>query len=197
MNLKVYDILSKLIPGGIIYAILFYLFEENLPDFPGILLIIIIYILGVITEIIASISERSLLFPTFGGNPAIKLLEGKRFLQVKLYNINEYNNTFKKAFPDIYNDKKTLFNIIYREVNKNREEFPRITDFLETYVFMRNLLISILITGIIYISFQFSILLFTIFLVASFLVWLRTKQRNFYFCKEVIDSYLVKIRSTN
>ena len=79
MKVSLYDIISKIIPGGLLFMSLYLCFEQELKDLSGVIQLIVIYFLGFLIEIVASLSERKILFPSFGDNPAKMLLENHSF----------------------------------------------------------------------------------------------------------------------
>lgn len=188
MTFSLYDILSKVIPGGLIFFAIIAvspILKNHLGEATS---LIAVYILGYFVETIASLIERPIIFKLFGKNPAIKLLEGGKFLHIDLDRKEQLNEIIEKDFEEIKDNKLSLFSTFYDVINK--KEYKRVNHFLEHYILSRNILVSSLIGGIIYLSFNFDIKMLLLFIVILIFLFLRTKQRNYYFAKEVISSYL-------
>ncbi len=184
MPFSVYDILSKIIPGGVLFFVLNILFIDlELGEGTS---LIAIYILGYFIDAIASLLERPVMFRLFGGNPAVKLMNGKGFLGIQLEDIETLSKIIETK--DAKNNLSRLFSMFYNTINK--KDYKRINLFLEQYVLSRNMLVSCFVSGIIYMSSNVSIEGFVLFGTILGLLFLRTKQRNYYFAKEVINSYL-------
>ncbi len=188
MTFSLYDILSKVIPGGLILFVLIAVCPPLKTHLGEATSLVAAYILGYFVETIASLIERPLIFKLFGKNPAVKLLEGGRFLHIDLDRIEQLNEIIEKDFEEKKDDKLSLFSTFYDIVNK--KEYKRVNHFLEHYILSRNILVSFLIGGITYLSFHFDLKMLALFIVVLILLFLRTKQRNYYFAKEVISSYL-------
>jgi len=188
MTFSLYDILSKVIPGGLIFFALILVFPIPKDQLGEATSLIAVYILGYFVETIASLVERPIIFKLFGKNPAVKLLEGGKFLHISLDRKEKLNEIIERDFKEIKDDKLSLFSTFYDVVTK--KDYKRVNHFLEHYILSRNILVSFFIGGIIYMSFNFNLTILIFFLVALIFLFLRTKQRNYYFAKEVISSYL-------
>lgn len=195
-NISLFDILGKVIPGGLIYFTINHCLIAEKVELSQIILLIIVYILGYLIETVASIFERPIIFKLFGGNPAIRLLNGKSFLDIQIGRLEELNDHVYEKFQKYKDNKIKQFLIFHSIVSK--KGYKRVNNFLEQYVFSRNILISYFISGIIYISCHTSWQIITIYIIFLLFFFVRCKQRNYYFAKEVINSYLylMKIEKT-
>jgi hypothetical protein len=188
MKLSLYDILAKLIPGGLVVSALFIEFSAKGTDYASLEIILFGFAMGYVVDALASFAERPLLFPTFGGSSGSVLLSGKAFMHIKIRQIEVLNQFLETRFPNLFEDKAALFSVIHRDVQKDQN--PRIASFQENYIFSRNIFFAVPIAfGILCVS-NFTILLLIVTALLFPVLWLRTKQRSYYFTKEVINSFV-------
>ena len=187
MTVSLFDILSKLIPGGLLLFAILQSHSITKIEYNEVVVLIVIYILGYLVEAISSIIERTIIFRLFGGNPAVKMLNGEKFLQIKLSRLEKLNEVIEEKYKEYKEDKLQLFRIFHSVVSK--KDYPRINHFLEQYTLSRNLLISCSIAGIYYLSSHFNWIDLSLFTMILVIIFLRIKQRNYYFTHEVINSY--------
>ena len=196
MNFRIYDLISKLIPGGVLYIALFYSGLTTQLDKSQVLVLVAMFVLGYLNETIASLLERAVLFRLFKGNPAEKLLDGKKFIHIKLFDMEEVNKIIDKEMPSKRNDLIACFLTMQAKVNKGKD--TRIESFQTDYAFARNILIAIFLENIIYIfkDFEYQSITFWLYcfinIAVLYISFLRCKQRNYYYCKEVIEVFVVE-----
>jgi hypothetical protein len=188
MTVSLFDILSKLIPGGLLLFAITQSHAINKIEYNEVVVLIIIYILGYFLEAISSIIENPVLFRLFGGNPAVNLLNGRKFLEIGIGRLDKINEIVEEKYKEHKEDKLRLFLIFHSVVSK--KEYPRINHFLEQYTLSRNMFVSCLIAGFYYLNCHFTWIGVAVFLLMLAIIFTRTKQRNYYFTKEVINSYL-------
>jgi len=87
-----------------------------------------------------------------------------------------------------------LFEIAKRNVNLDTG--TRLSDFNAAYSFSRSILISIILGLIFIVASRPNIYSAIVGLIILFIIWLRTKQKSYYFVREVFLEYL-KLKSKN
>ena len=188
MQFKAYDIFSSLIPG---FLILFSLFQFLGISYDKDLIVPYTagaFLLGYVINTISSWLEDFYFF-TWGGKPSNNLLQGKDIWKVRFYShvkVTELLN-LESSNPNASYDE--LFSIAMREANTKKD--PRVEDFNALYAFSRVLLTTVLIATFLiasrfYSNWQFYCVSFPIL----FIIWLRAKQRGYYYSKEVLNVYL-------
>lgn len=187
MNFKSYDILSKLITGLLVSFVIikFYIPSVDLGNLGEVIFITsMAYIVGFFIDTFSSWLEPLFYF-TWGGKPSDRFLSGAGTWKVKVpSHIEEIKNYLRGLINNSDISDKELFGIALRKVKSDR-----ITDFQNLYAFSRSLLTSFIILFFclipqFYCCWLFYVLSFILILV----LWLRAKQRAYYFVKEVIVS---------
>src|ERR1700733_6844659 len=143
-SVSLYDILSKVIPGALVFfflAIYHWTKNEQTGD---VLTLFLIYLVGYLVDTISGLLEHRILYWTFGGTPSDMLLKNKSFGGIKIYQIEILNQFMETNYPKLYPDKKASFRKIYSIVNKT--EIPRVKNFLEAYAFSRNIFFAYLLS---------------------------------------------------
>lgn len=187
MNFKVYDILSSLVPG----FILLYLFLEltNKP-FTNELIVpftAIAFLIGFIVNTLSSWLEEFYFF-TWRGKPSDRLLNGKDIWKVKFYQSTEIKEILKKETQSNNASNDELYSIAKMYIKGNDQ---LINDLNSSYAFSRSMLTVVLIVGIILIIYNYNDLRYYLGVIAIVLiVWLRCKQRAYYYAREVLSNYL-------
>lgn len=189
MNFKLYDILSALVPGFLLLLALLGLF--NLPFDKDLIVpyTAVSFLLGYLINTIGSWLE-GFYYWTWGGNPAHKLLRGKGIWKVKFYDSGKVQ-TLLSAEASVSNvGDDHLFSIAKRHAN---DKDDRVHDFNSSYAFSRSLLTCTLLGGVALI-FKYSNdwRYYFVVIAVVLVVWLRCKQRAYYYAKEVLDVYLRK-----
>lgn len=187
MNFKIYDILSSLIPGFLFLIIILDALKLNYDKDWIIVYTAEAFLLGYLINTIGSWLEDFYFF-TWGGKPSNRLLEGKSIWKVKFC---EYERAKQKLAEDAPKNSSNddLFNIAMRYANGSKDS--RIDDFNSLYVFSRSLLTTALLSIIILISFHYNDCRYYILLsVLLLILWIRCKQRGYYYAKEVLNVYL-------
>lgn len=187
MNFKLYDILSSLVPGFLLLLVVLEFFGITYNKDMSIAYTAIAFLMGFIINTISSWLE-DIYFFTWCGKPSDKLLMGKDVWKVRFYHSqkakellrNETNN------PNPTNDE--LFSIAIMYANQKAD---RVEDFNSSYAFSRSLLTCVLVGGVFllirnYNDWKFYVVILPVLLV----VWLRCKQRGYYYAREVLNIYL-------
>lgn len=189
MNFKFYDIFSQLIPGFILYATYLHIDHQTFDSGFIVPATAISFVVGYFVNTIASWLEPFYYF-TWGGKPSDQLLEGKSIWKVTFYELDRTKDLLIKEVGKEDPSNEELFSIA------NRYATPgvniRVADFNANYAFSRVILTTMLIVSGLLIWANYSnpqIYLVTIPII--FMAWLRSKQRGFYFAKEVLRTYLI------
>lgn len=193
MNFKAYDILSSLIPGFLILLVLQeFLYEPFNKDWI-VPYTAIAFLLGNVMNTISSWME-DIYFFTWGGKPSSCLLEGKSIWKVKFYHHVKAKTELLTDCGDSRAKSDKLFSIAMRVANCTKDN--RVEDFNAQYAFSRVLLTTTLLSTI-FLLYQHhnEWKYYAISLPIVWILWLRCKQRGYYYAKEVLEVYL-KSKST-
>jgi len=187
MNFKIYDIVSLLIPGFIILFVVIHSFDITFNDVSIIFSTAIAFVLGFIINTLSSWLEGFYYF-TWGGKPSDEILEGKNIWKVKFYKSNEVKELLLKEANDESPTNDELFSIALSHVN---EKDSRIENLSAYYSFSRSLLTTVTVSLLILIADDnFNQLYFFILFPLLIIIWLRCKQRGYYYVREVLDVFL-------
>ena len=146
----------------------------------------IAFLLGYIINTLSSWLEDFYFF-TWRGNPSQRLLEGKDVWKVRFYQSEKAKSLLLKEWGDNVSTNHQLFSIAMRHANGN----SRTDDFNAMYAFSRSLLTTVFVGTIIllienYDNWKYYACLFPLLI----MVWLRCKQRAYYYAREVLNEYL-------
>ena len=181
MDFNLYNLLSTLIPGFIVLMAGMRLLNFDVNNIPVLPSTAVAFVMGYFINAIGGWLEK-FLFWTWGGEPAIQLLEGKNCGRIKFYEVEKLKSFFNTE--ENINNKKT-FQIAMRLSNGNE----RVSDMNVSYVFSRSILTTLLVAYFILLPVYFKNIYFeiiSIFLI--FLSWYRAKERGFYYVKEVLTA---------
>jgi len=193
MNLSIYDILSHLIPGFLVYVSIFYSLNIDIDRLSTIPATVLAYVIGYIVNTISSWSE-SILHWSWGGKPSDRLLEGKSIWKVVMFEGKKVKKMLLVDSGNRHANNDELFEIAKRNVNLDTG--TRLSDFNAAYSFSRSILISIILGLIFIVASRPNIYSAIVGLIILFIIWLRTKQKSYYFVREVFLEYL-KLKSKN
>lgn len=187
MSFKFYDILSSIIPGFLVLlAILEFAgfpFDSNMVF----AYTAISFLLGFLVNAISSWLE-DIYFFTWNGNPSDCLLNGKDIWKVRFYDSQKVKDLLKAEASKSNPTNNELFSIAMRYAN---QENSRIEDFNAIYAFSRSLLTCAIFSGIILIIRNYDVWeLYILIILTVLVIWLRCKQRAYYFAREVLNTYL-------
>lgn len=188
MRFSIYDILSNLIPGFLILVSIYVFMDHPLGEIDITVSLVIAYLIGYINNTLSSWSEDTFNW-TWGGKPSNMLLNGKDIWKVRFYDNKKVREMLERESTDQNKDIDSLFQIAMRYAHPSSND--RVKDFNSNYALSRNLIISVLISAILLnIKYWFSIAAFAISLLVFIIVWLRAKQRGYYYAREVLNTYL-------
>lgn len=192
MKFSIYDLLSNIIPGFLIIFAASLQYEYSVSSSDVTILIILSYVVGYLNNTISSWSE-GILDWSWGGKPSDQVLSGKNIWKVKFYDIEKVNEYLTNESQNSSPSLDHLFQIAMR----NTMTSERVVEFNSNYAFARNLIISFLISFVIInIKYWFNMWIFILSLSVLVIIWLRAKQRGFYFAREVLNTY-IKIKDKN
>ena len=188
MQFKAYDILSSLIPGFLIlFSLLQFLGIHYDKDYI-IPYTAVAFLLGYIVNTISSWLEDFYFF-TWGGKPSSNLLKGKDIWKVRFYAHTKVLELLKADTVNSNASNDELFSIAMREANLKKDS--RVEDFNALYAFSRVLLTTVLLaTFIIATRFYNDYRFYAISVPVLIIIWIRAKQRGYYYAKEVLNVYM-------
>jgi len=186
MNFKAYDILSSLVPGFLLLIVVFDLLNIAFNKDLMIPYTAIAFLLGFINNTIASWLE-DVYFLTWGGKPSDQLLEGKDIWKVKFYHAAKVKILLVAQTDNTNPTNDELFSIAMRKSNGVN---TRVDDFNAMYAFSRALLTTVLIATIFLIIKHYYDWRYYVTIPLLFLIWFRTKQRAYYYSREVLNACL-------
>ena len=188
MNFRFYDILSHLVPGFIVYvALLHYLSIDFKIEFvvPA---TAIAFIIGYYINALSSWAE-DLYQWTWGGKPSDNLLRNNDIWKVRFYQSKKVRELLANETDKNNPSYDELFNIAMRYANNSGNN--RIGEFNASYAFSRVVLTtSVIISILTLIKYYYIIWLYPIAFLIIIMSWYRSKQRGYYYAKEVLSTYL-------
>lgn len=188
MNFKAYDIFSSLIPGFLVVLMLLNLLKLQYDSSLVVVYTAISFLLGFIMNTISSWME-DFYFWTWGGKPSKKLLNGKDIWKVRFYHGSKAKSLLLTDSNNPQASTDELFAIAMRFANGSKD--TRIEDFNSIYAFSRTLFTTLLIgTIVLLIEHYDNWRYYAILLPSLFVLWLRCKQRAYYYVREVLNVYL-------
>lgn len=188
MKFRLYDLLSNLIPGFVLYLV--YLDIIGLPFQKGLIVPVtaLAYIIGYFVNTISSWLEGFYFF-TWGGKPSSNLLRGKDIWKVRFYQWEKAKSLLLEESGNENSKEDELFQIAMRY--SMNPTYPKVSDFNVNYAFSRVILTTTLVITVGYLSLVgFEYINLILFLVLNPIAWYRCKQMGYYFAREVLQTYL-------
>lgn len=186
MNFKTYDILSSLVPGYLILLVFLLVLELPFEKEAIIPYTAIAFLLGYLVNTLGSWLE-GFYFYTWGGKPSTQLLEGKDIWKVRFYQSKRAKELLINELGDTDASIDAMFFVAMRYGNGQ----SRVDDFNSMYAFSRALLTTAVIGfGLLIIPNYHNLQLYLVGLPIIFILWLRCKQRGFYYSREILNAYL-------
>jgi hypothetical protein len=187
MNFKLYDILSSLVPGFLLLLIVLEFFNLSFDKDMILPYTAIAFLLGFVINTISSWLE-DIYFLTWKGKPSDCLLNGKDIWKVRFYQSKKAIELLKSETTNPKPSNDELFSIAIQYAN---QKDSRVEDFNSSYAFSRSLLTFVLIGGMFLLIKNYDELKFYLMIIPTMLiVWLRCKQRAYYYAREVLNVYL-------
>jgi hypothetical protein len=187
MTFKAYDIFSSLVPGFIMLLGLLYFL--NIPYDKDFIIgyTAIAFLLGYLVNTLGSLFEDFYFF-TWGGKPSSNLLSGKIIWKIRVYNHTQIRDHLSQKTTNATPSNDELFAIAMR--NSNGQKDGRVEDFNAIYAFSRTLLTTVLIGGILVVIKNYdNWIYYAVFILVILILWIRCKQRAYYYVKEVLNVY--------
>jgi hypothetical protein len=188
MKFKAYDILSTLIPGFLMLFLFLYISEIKYEKDFTILYTAVAFLLGYIVHTLSSWLENAYFF-SWGGRPSDRLLDGGKMWRVQCYNWSEIKEELKKETRNANASNDELFKIAMRHVNNAKA--GRVQDFFNEYTFVRSLLTCLLIATPAILVVRYDFLPCYLLVPLLIIIWLRAKERAYYYVLEVLNAYSV------
>ncbi len=188
MNFKAYDILSSLIPGFLILLVLLNLFGFTYDKDYVIAYTAIAFLIGYVMNTLSSWLE-DFYYLTWGGKPSNNLLAGKGIWKVTFYEHEKAKDLLIQESQKTNPSNDHLFSIAMRYANGKKDS--RVDDFNANYAFSRVLLTTTLVITVSQIALNYYDWRYYVTLIPTLIIiWLRCKQRGYYYAKEVLNEYL-------
>jgi len=188
MSFKPYDILSALIPGFLMLLALMNFLGVSYDKDLVIAYTAIAFLIGFIVNTLSSWLE-DFYFWTWGGKPSSNLLEGKSIWKVKFYDFEKAKNLLTKEANKENPSNDHMFSIAMRYANGLKDS--RVQDFNANYAFARVLLTTLFVSTFVLLVKNYSDWrYYAILIPLLIIVWLRCKQRGYYYSREVLNEYL-------
>ena len=188
MSFNLYNLLSYIIPGFILYIAGLHYLDISPNYYPAISAIAIAYILGYFICIIAGWLEV-FLFWTWGGEPGLQLLEGKKCGRIKFYETTRIKSLVK-------NDEEESNIKIFQIAMRLSSQGAKVSEMNASYAFSKSILISIIIIYLILSSLYYgSIFFHVVCILMIFMAWRRSKERGFYYAKEILMEAVNNMKS--
>ncbi len=190
MNFKTYDFLSALVPGFIsLFAVQFASGLDYDKDYI-IAYTIAAFFMGYILNTLSSWFEE-FYFWSWSGKPSYNLLNGKGIKKVKFYEWREVKEMLIEEAGNEMACNDQLFGIAKRHANNEKD--TRINDFNAIYAFSRVMLTTVILSLIfLWFDYHNNWQYYAISLPLLFIIWQRSKERAYYYTKEVLNVYLNK-----
>ncbi len=188
MSFKPYDILAALIPGYILLLVLLNFMDISYDNDLVIAYTAVSFLIGFLVNTLSSWLEE-FYHLTWGGKPSNNLLNGKGIWKVKFYDYEKVKRLLIEKSEKENPDNDYLFTLAMRLTNGQNESL--INDFNANYAFSRALLTTVLLSSfLILIEYYCDWRSYLILISLLIIVWLRCKQRAYYYAREVLNEYL-------
>lgn len=187
MNFKIYDVLSSLVPGFLLLMAILELFNLSFNKEMIVPYTALAFLLGYLINAISSWLE-DLYYLTWMGKPSDCLLTGQDIWKVRFYHSQRVRELLKAEAQNEKSTNDELFSIAMLYAN---QKDSRVEDFNATYAFSRSILTTVLIGGVFLLIRNYNDWTYYLMIIPVLLVvWLRCKQRGYYYAREVLNVYL-------
>lgn len=188
MKFRFYDVLSHIIPGFILYIVYLDQAGKTFSNDEIVPAIAIAFVLGYFVNTLASWIQ-GVLHWSWGGKPSSKLLKGDAIWKVKLHEHEKIKGYLVNINNEGSSGDDVLFAIAKRYAHSS--DNARIADFNSVYAFSRALLTTVILVTIVYLIQEYkSLEVYAISIPILFIAWLRSKQRAYYYSREVLNTFL-------
>lgn len=188
MNFATYDILSKALPGAVVYlALLLGGLIGKPKDLSDVLILVVVYLLGYFVDAAASFSEP-ILYRMMGGVPSERILADNYKGKTRVAQRAALCDYIKKRHPDLVPGSRDFFNVIASVASTKSS--TRLIEFQGAYVFSRNILVALVIAFFFNLAFFWEWYMSLLFAVLIVLCYYRAKQRGYYWAREAANFYI-------
>jgi hypothetical protein len=188
INFKYYDILSHLVPGLLIYAVINHYMKQLAPDLPVVPLLAIAYVIGYFNNTLSSWLEGFYRY-LMGGNPINSFFDKQGIWKVRFSRGMELKQLLRDKMENQTANNYQVFIEAMKIANSNSTS--RLEDLNASYAFSRGIVTSLLITGSLIIYFNYSNFFAYLAVLSLLLISLfRCHQRNGYYVREVLNVVL-------
>jgi hypothetical protein len=189
MNLSIYNVLSQLISGFLLYLVGLYILKLDPKYLDPITATAVAYIIGYFINSISAWLEW-LLNWTWGGRPSSQLLKGKKCARIKFVEHEKMNRLLHEKVEGEKMTTDDLFKVAIRVADNE----GRIGDMNGQYALARSILIAATISSVILgFKLYYNAWFWAITVVLVLSAWYRAKERGFYYAKEVLNNALNKL----
>lgn len=191
MKIKYYDLLANLISGFLLLSAFTLTYEIKIPKFDSFGIIIISFIVGYFINTLGSWFEEFYRW-TWGKSLIDEFFESDGIWKVRYYDGKTVKDLLEKKYQPNDISNKKLFQKAMQITNIQNDQ--RVNDFNESYAFSRSLLTTILILfpGLLFQFYTIPIY-YVVSILLLFIAWLRFKQRNAYYIREVLSVALISL----
>lgn len=191
MNFSLYNILSQLVPGFIVYAAVAYTFDIDYKGLDPLVLTAIAYSIGFVINSISAWIEGSF-FRILGGLPSDELLKGKSCGRIKFYEWDKCKTLLKERNGGADPKTSALFGTAMRVANNE----GRIQEMSNEYAFARGMLIAFVGAGLILaLDMHCEVWFWLTYILLVLITAYRTKEKGYYYAKEVLTTALNKLEA--
>ncbi|SFU53405.1 hypothetical protein SAMN05216480_10692 [Pustulibacterium marinum] len=188
MTFKPYEILSALLPGFLLLIALFIFLDIPYQKDYIVAYTAIAFLIGFVVSALSSWLEGVYYF-TWGGKPSERLLNGKSVWKVPFYEAEKVKSILAKHWHTENVSNDALYALAIRYANGHKDS--RINEFSANYAFARVLLTTLLLILCVMLYAHYGHWQHYLFLcIVLIIVWLRCKQRAYYYAREVLNEYL-------
>lgn len=188
MNFKYYDLLSQLVPGVIVFSVGLYAFDVPHNQIDAVPALALAYCVGYLVNAVSSWFE-SFFYWTWGGSPSNRLLDGRGTKKVKFYESERAKTLLKVELKNDAASNDAMFKAALRLTASN--EKSRVQDFNASFGFSRTILTAASVCSVFILwKRPFNFLELVGILSVVIILWQRSKDRAYYFAREVLNTYL-------
>ncbi len=185
MNFNLYNLLSILVPGFLILMGIMYRLDLSQSSIPALPATALAYVIGYLVNSISGWLE-GIIYWTWGGEPAVQFLKGKGCGRIRFNEVDELKGIITNG-KDC--SEKKIFEVSSRLVGQDEI----ISNMNASYVFSRVILVSSFIIYLILLPEYIGVYLYHAFSISLIILfWYRSKERAYYYVKQVFVAALNK-----
>lgn len=194
MNFKVYDILSQLVPGFLVYLLILNVQGKAYDYIPIVPATAVAFMIGYFINAFSSWIEE-VYYWSWGGKPSTMLLKGRKIWKVDFHSKDKARTLLIKDSNKENSTENELFEIAMRSAHQAGNE--RVHDFNASFAFSRVILTTTIFIGIILLIKHYNLFWVWLFVIGLIITaWIRCQQRGGYYAREVLNTY-IRIKDQN